>query len=68
MEDLIQPDATINQGNSGDPLVDLSGNVVGINTLVVRGTGFGNTIAEGLGFAIPINTAKFVAEQIIENG
>jgi 2-alkenal reductase len=68
MEDLIQTDAAINQGNSGGPLVDLSGNVVGINTLVVRGTGFGNTIAEGLGFAIPINTAKFVAEQIIENG
>jgi 2-alkenal reductase len=68
MEDLIQTDAAINQGNSGGPLVDLAGNVVGISTLVVRGTGFSNTIAEGLGFAIPINTAKIVAEQIIENG
>jgi 2-alkenal reductase len=68
MEDLIQTDAAINQGNSGGPLVSLSGDVVGINTLVVRGSGFSSTIAEGLGFAIPINTAKFVAEQIIDNG
>jgi 2-alkenal reductase len=68
MEDLIQTDAAINQGNSGGPLVNLAGDVVGINTLVVRGSGFSNTIAEGLGFAIPINTAKFVAEQIIEDG
>jgi 2-alkenal reductase len=68
MEDLIQTDAAINQGNSGGPLVSLSGEVVGINTLIVRGSGFSSTIAEGLGFAIPINTAKFVAEQIIDNG
>lgn len=68
MEDLIQTDAAINQGNSGGPLINLAGDVVGINTFVVRGSGFSNTIAEGLGFAIPINTAKFVAEQIIENG
>lgn len=68
MEDLIQTDAAINQGNSGGPLVNLNGDVIGINTLIVRGTGFGNTIAEGLGFAIPINIARIVAEQILEKG
>ena len=68
MEDLIQTDAAINQGNSGGPLVNLAGEVVGINTLVVRGNRLSNTIAEGLGFAIPINTARFVAEQILEKG
>ena len=68
MEDLLQTDAAINQGNSGGPLVNLSGDVVGINTLVVRGSGRSNTIAEGLGFAIPINTARIVAEQILEKG
>ncbi len=68
MEDLIQTDAAINQGNSGGPLVNLAGDVVGINTLVVRGTGFSNTIAEGLGFAIPINIARIVAEQILDKG
>jgi serine protease Do len=68
MEDLIQTDAAINQGNSGGPLVNLAGDVIGINTLVVRGNGFGSTIAEGLGFAIPINTAKIVAAQIVKKG
>ena len=68
MEDLIQTDAAINQGNSGGPLVNLNGDVVGINTLVVRGSGRSNTIAEGLGFAIPINTARIVAEQILDKG
>ena len=68
LEDLIQTDAAINQGNSGGPLVNLIGDVVGINTLVVRGSGFGNTVAEGLGFAIPINTARVIAEQILEKG
>jgi 2-alkenal reductase len=48
--------------------VNLSGDVVGINTLVVRGSGRSNTVAEGLGFAIPINTARIVAEQILEKG
>jgi serine protease Do len=68
MEDLIQTDAAINQGNSGGPLVNLAGDVVGINTLVVRGSGSSNTIAEGLGFAIPINTARIVSEQIVDKG
>jgi S1-C subfamily serine protease len=47
--------------------VNLAGDVVAINTLIVRGSGSG-TVAEGLGFAIPINTAKAVAEQLIQNG
>lgn len=68
MEDLIQTDAAINQGNSGGPLVNLAGEVIGINTLVVRGSGVGSDIAEGLGFAIPSNTAIAVADQIIEHG
>jgi serine protease Do len=68
MEDLIQTDAAINQGNSGGPLVNLAGEVIGINTLIVRGGGFGSAVAEGLGFAIPVNTARAIAEQIVEKG
>jgi 2-alkenal reductase len=68
MEDLIQTDAAINRGNSGGPLVNLAGEVIGINTLVVRGSGLGTDIAEGLGFAIPANTARAVADQIIQTG
>ncbi len=67
IDNLIQTDAAINQGNSGGPLVNLAGEVVAINTLIVRNSGSG-TVAEGLGFAIPINTAKAVAEQLIQNG
>ncbi len=66
MEGLIQTDAAINQGNSGGPLVNLAGEVIGINTLIIRG-GSAST-AEGLGFAIPSNMATAVAEQIIKNG
>ena len=68
MENLIQTDAAINSGNSGGPLVNLAGEVIGINTLVVRGDGMGSAIAEGLGFAIPSNTAKLITEQIIQKG
>jgi 2-alkenal reductase len=67
IEGLIQTDAAINQGNSGGPLVNLAGEVIGINTLIVRNSGTG-TVAEGLGFAIPINTADAMAEQLIQNG
>lgn len=66
MEDLIQTDAAINQGNSGGPLVNLAGEVVGINVAIVRSSG--SSVAEGLGFAIPANTARIIAEQMIENG
>ena len=67
LEDLIQTDAAINHGNSGGPLVDLAGEVIGINTLVVRNSGMGD-VAEGLGFAIPVNTAQAIAQQIIQQG
>ena len=68
MEDLIQTDAAINEGNSGGPLVNLNSEVIGINTLVVRGSGNTSTTAEGLGFAIPANTARIIGEQIISKG
>jgi serine protease Do len=68
MEGLLQTDAAINSGNSGGPLVSLQGEVVGINTLVVRGSGLSGTTAEGLGFAIPSNTVRTIAEQLIAKG
>lgn len=64
---LIQTDAAINHGNSGGPLINLGGQIIGINTLVVRNTPGGDT-AEGLGFAVPSNTVRAVAEQLIANG
>ncbi len=60
-ENLIQTDASINPGNSGGPLLDLTGGVVGINTAQIPG-------AQGIGFAIPINTAKAVLEDIVKYG
>jgi 2-alkenal reductase len=68
LQDLVQTDAAINQGNSGGPLINLAGQVVGINTLIVRGGGVSSAVAEGLGFAIPSNTARAVADQIITKG
>jgi len=63
-EDFIQTDAAINPGNSGGPLVNLDGEVVGINTAISSRSG-GN---QGVGFAVPMNLAKWVAEQLIETG
>jgi serine protease Do len=60
--DVIQTDAAINQGNSGGALVNLEGKIVGINTLKVSDTG-----VEGLGFAIPINSAKTIIESLIKD-
>jgi 2-alkenal reductase len=67
-QDLIQTDAAINHGNSGGPLLDLSGNVIGINTAVVRDSSVSGDVAEGLGFAIPSNTAMSVANQLMKGG
>jgi len=64
----LQTDAAINQGNSGGPLVNLNGEVIGINTLIVRGGNGSTAIAEGLGFAIPSNTMQSIAERIISQG
>ena len=67
VEGLIQTDAAINQGNSGGPLVNLAGEVIGVNNMIVRGSASG-AVAEGLGFAIPVNTAQAVANQIVAQG
>lgn len=64
---LIQTDAAINNGNSGGPLINTLGQVIGINTLVVRSSGDGN-VAEGLGFAIPSNLVREVSAQLISKG
>ena len=68
--DLIQTDTVINPGNSGGPLISLEGNLVGINTAVLRGgggSGGGPTI-EGIGFAINMETAVLVSDQLISDG
>jgi len=64
-EDFIQTDAAINPGNSGGAMVDLHGNLVGINTAIATGGGEGNV---GIGFAIPINMARTVADQLVAHG
>ena len=61
MEYLIQNYATINPGNSGGPLIDESGNVIGVNSIKI-------TSAEGIGFAIPINIIKPIVDKLRNNG
>jgi S1-C subfamily serine protease len=60
-EGLIQTDTAINPGNSGGPLADIGGNVIGMNTAMIP-------FAQGVGFAIPVNTMKWVVQQILEKG
>ncbi len=62
-EDYIQTDASINSGNSGGPLFDLNGDVIGINTAILGRSG-----SIGIGFSIPSNSAKIVIDQLIEFG
>ncbi|MEU6222129.1 trypsin-like peptidase domain-containing protein [Streptomyces sp. NPDC047042] len=68
----LQTDASINPGNSGGPLLDAAGNVIGINSAIQSsssgGLGTGQSGSIGLGFAIPINQAKYVAQQLIKTG
>ncbi len=64
----IQTSAPINPGNSGGALIDLSGNLVGIPTLGALDPEYGNTPANGIGFAIPSNHAQTIANQIINSG
>ena len=65
-ENFIQTDAAINPGNSGGALVDINGNLIGINTAIYSKTPGGASL--GIGFAIPVSTAKTVMEQIIQTG
>jgi serine protease Do len=60
-DDFIQTDASINPGNSGGPLINLQGEVVGINTIIIAG-------GQGIGFAIPVNLVKEVVDQLKESG
>ncbi|MEK6609870.1 MAG: Do family serine endopeptidase [Gemmatimonadota bacterium] len=64
IQDFIQTDAAINPGNSGGPLIDLRGNVVGINSAIASQTG----LYSGYGFAIPINLARHVMDDLIATG
>ena len=63
-QDFLQTDAAINPGNSGGPLLDMQGHIVGINTAIAS-SGGGN---EGIGFSIPSNLVKMVAEELLEHG
>ena len=60
-EGLLQTDAAVNPGNSGGPLADLDGRIIGVTTMMIP-------YAQGMGFAIPINTVKKIASEILENG
>ncbi|HTS76123.1 MAG TPA: DegQ family serine endoprotease [Bryobacteraceae bacterium] len=64
-EDFIQTDAAINPGNSGGALVDDEGHLIGINTAIISGNSGGN---QGIGFAVPVNLARYDMDQILKNG
>jgi S1-C subfamily serine protease len=65
IEDVIQTDAALNPGNSGGPLLDAAGRVIGINSQIATGEAGGNV---GIGFAVPVNTAKSVIPQLEQSG
>jgi S1-C subfamily serine protease len=64
IEDVIQTDAAINPGNSGGPLLDSEGKIIGINSAIISPTG----ASVGIGFAIPVNTAKRILPELIQKG
>ncbi|NIS71186.1 MAG: trypsin-like serine protease [Proteobacteria bacterium] len=64
IEDIIQTDASINPGNSGGPLLDSKGRIIGINSAIISPTG----ASVGIGFAIPVNTAKRILPELIAKG
>ena len=67
-QNMLQTNAAINSGNSGGPLFDMDGNVIGVTTAKYSGSTSSGTTIEGLGFAIPINTALRVAYDLVEHG
>jgi 2-alkenal reductase len=68
MDDMLQTDAAINHGNSGGPLVNLSGQVIGVNTAIAGTDPGSGSAAQGIGFAIPSNRARDIALQILAHG
>jgi 2-alkenal reductase len=68
MDDMIQTDAAINHGNSGGPLLNLAGEVVGVNTAIAARDPSSGDVAQGIGFAIPSDRARDIASQILKTG
>jgi len=68
MDDMIQTDAAINHGNSGGPLVNLGGEVVGVNTAIASRDPNSGDVAQGIGFAIPIDRARDVVAELLTRG
>jgi S1-C subfamily serine protease len=66
IDHVIQTDAPINSGNSGGPLIDAEGRVIGVNSQIETANGSGGNV--GIGFAVPSNTVKSVVAQLLENG
>ena len=68
MDDMIQTDAAINHGNSGGPLINLAGQVVGINTAIAARDPSSGDVSQGIGFAIPSDRARDIAQQLLLHG